>query len=102
MQLAGSGSPQSRVFAGRCRHSVDKSTATFITPYKYELLEKFMAFDEKIKNKSIIKFNFYKDNLLALVNRINKYHPINIINTILILSPYMFSATVITKITNAL
>ena len=58
------------------------AAAVFITPDKYELLEKFMAFDEKIKNKSIIKLNFYKDNLLALVNRINKYHPINIINNL--------------------
>ena len=58
------------------------AAAVFITPDKYELLEKFMAFDEKIKNKSLIKLNMIKDNLLTVINRINKYHPANIIDNL--------------------
>ena len=58
------------------------AAAVFITPDKYELLEKFIAFDEKIKNKSLIKLNMFKDNLLTVINRINKYHPTNIIDNL--------------------
>ena len=58
------------------------AAAVFITPDKYELLEKFMAFDEKIRNISLIKLNLYKDNLLTIKHRMNKYHPINIIDNL--------------------
>ena len=58
------------------------AAAVFITPDKYELMERFMAFDEKIKNISLIKLNKFKDDHLTIMNRINKYHPANVIDNL--------------------
>ena len=58
------------------------AAAVFITPDKYELMERFIAFDEKIKNISLIKLNKFKDDHLTIMNRINKYHPANVIDNL--------------------
>ena len=58
------------------------AAAVFITPDKYELMERFMAFDEKLKNISLIKLNKFKDDHLTIMNRINKYHPANVIDNL--------------------
>jgi exodeoxyribonuclease VII large subunit len=58
------------------------AAAVFITPDKYELMERFIAFDEKIKNISLIKLNKFKDDHLTIINRINKYNPANVIDNL--------------------
>jgi len=58
------------------------AAAVFITPDKIELIERLIAYDEQVKNSAIIKLTKLKDNHSALVNRINLYHPKNIIDNL--------------------
>ena len=58
------------------------AAAVFITPDKYELIERLIGFDRQIKTNTLAKINKLKDLHLILINKVSAYHPKNIINNL--------------------
>ena len=68
------------------------AAAVFITPDKYELAERLLAYDEQIKSNALIRLSKLKDKCSIIINNINLYHPKNIIDNLKIRHKEIYKA----------
>ena len=55
------------------------AAAVFVTPDQHELIQRLIAYDDQIKKNVLIKVNKVEDKYINIVNKINIYHPKNLI-----------------------
>jgi len=68
------------------------AAAVFITPDKYELVERLLAYDEQIKSNALIRLSKLKDKYITIIHNINLYHPKNIIDNLKIRHKEIYKA----------
>ena len=68
------------------------AAAVFITPDKYELVERLLAYDEQIKSNALIRLSKLKDKYITIIHNIYLYHPKNIIDNLKIRHKEIYKA----------